>query len=265
MTHRTHIALRLGDNLAHLHFLRQLAKAHPDRRFIHYAHLAYLPQLIEVVSDVPNIQLADLETVADGTGDHWTMKPHQLLHSVDAWKNADGRWERASYRNDYAKFMFWHYTSLAERMGIKFVPSSDLNFDYPALRAYKYPAFDCLIVNSPPQSGQVPQYNPEQMEGLVQELAHKFKCVTTHPTRFCPCTQDRMMTVTQIGAMARFCRVIVMVSTGPSWTTFNVYNRETIQHRVVILGEEVVEIAPNTAHARTVGEARAVLRVRGVL
>ncbi len=267
MTHRTHIALRLGDNLAHLHFLRALARAYPDHKFLHYAHQQYLPNLIEVVSDVTNIQLADLESVDDGSSsDYWSMKPHQLLRSVDAWKNADGRWERDEHRNDYSNFMFRHFCGLACRMGFSFVPPESFLFDYPALQRYKYPEFDCLIVNSAPQSGQMPKFNPEQMDALVAELVRKgLSCVTTSPTPHCFSTIQKMMTVTQIGALSRFCKYIVMVSTGPSWCTFNVWTNQSCKFRLVMNGDERVNIAANTEHASTVAEARAVLRVRGIL
>jgi hypothetical protein len=265
MTFRTHCAVRLGDNLAHLHFLRALAKAYPDQKFVHYAHRQYLPQLIEVVSDTTNVHLCDLETVEDGTGDYWSMRPHQLLRSVDAWKNAGGRWEKDEHRNDYANFMFRHFCGLAKRMGLSFVPPPDFLFDYPALQGYKYPAFDCLIVNSPPQSGQMPDFNPAHLENLIGELSTKMSCVATARNRFCPSTQDKMMSVTQIGALSRFCKYIVMVSTGPSWPTFNVWNKETIQLRVILIGEEEVNLAPNTVHAHSAMDARAVLRVRGIL
>ncbi len=266
MIHRTHCAVRLGDNLAHLHFLRAAAKAHPDRRFVHYAHLQYLPQLIEVVSDIPNLQICDLETVEYGSGDFWSMKPHPLLRSVDAWKNAEGRWENDSLRNDYANCMFRHFCGLQCRMGLQWAPPESFLFNYPALKAYAVPPFDCLIVNSPPMSGQMPMFHVEQMDALVAELAAKHSCITTARTRHCPCTQDKNMTVTQIGAASRFCKWIVMVSTGPSWTTFNVHTEETCKFRLILNGAERVNISAGpTEYATNVTEARAVLRVRGIL
>jgi hypothetical protein len=266
MTHRTHCALRLGDNICHLHFLRAAAREYPDRNFIHYCHLVYLPQLAEVVSDIPNLHLKDLETVSDGDGDHWTMKPHMLLRSVDAWKNAGGRWERDPHRNDYSNFMFRHFCDLSQRMGLTFVPPHNLLFDYPALAYHNFPKFDCLIVNSPPMSGQMPGYHAARMENLIGELSAKMACVTTARTRFCPCTQDKQMTVTQIGALSRFCKVIVMVSTGPSWSTFNVWSEKTCQFRLILIGEERVNISSAPCeHASNAEEARAVLRVRGIL
>lgn len=273
MIHRSHCALRLGDNLAALHLLRGFARAHPDRRFIHYAHLAYIHQLAEVVCDLPNLQLCDLESVAEPwspecANDYWHMAPRPLLRSVDMWKNAEGFWEHHPLRLDYARFMLEHAHRLKARFGLEHNPferTEDLLFDFPALASWEFPAFDCLVVNSPPQSGQLPGYSKEGMELLVGELAQRMSVWTTGRTRHAPCTLDRNMTVAQIGAMSRFCRVIVMVSTGPSWCTINKWNAETIEHRVILLHPERVELAKNTVHAANAEEARRMLMLRGVL
>lgn len=268
MIHRTHLSVRLGDNLQHLHFLRALAKTHPDRRFIHYAHLQYIPQLAELVCDLPNLQVCDLESVAEPGQPYWSMAPRPLLGSIDAWKNAGGFWDRHPHKIDYAAFYVHFFHHLARLMGLPSSPilfPHELVFDYPALAAANAQPFACLVVNSPPQSGQMPAFHPAQMELLVGELAAKMSVVTTARTQHCSCTADRGLTVTQIGILSRSCRYIVMVSTGPSWPTFNVFNRDTVEFRLILIGQERVNLAPNTEHVASVAEARRVLQLRGIL
>lgn len=268
MKHTTHCALRLGDNLAALHFLRKLAQLYTDRQFIHFAHVAYMRELAEVTCDLPNLKVCDLESVQDGTGDMWSMKPHARFASVDAWKNANGIWQDSLIKNDYGRFMLGFFGGLAERMGLvsPLLEPLDLMFDYPALKLWNFPRFDVLIVNSPPMSGQMPRYNPEAMEDLVGDLAKRWNCVTTHPSRHnVACTQAKHMTVSQIGALSRFCRYIVMVSTGPSWPTINTFTTETCAFRLVLNGAERLTYIPNCEHAESAEEARRVLQIRGIL
>jgi hypothetical protein len=269
MIHRTHNSLRLGDNLVTLHFLRRLAQVNPAHHFVHYAHLQYIHQLSEVVCDLPNLQVCSLEAVNDGVADYWAMRPG-FKDSLDTWKNADRCWP-LSIRDvgyDYAEFFIRFFRDLAKRMGLEspIVEPRDLLFDYPTLLAAEFPPFDTLVVNSQPMSGQMPGFSHAALENLVGELASRGSVITTAPTRFnVPCTARRCMTVSQIGALSRFCKTIVAVSTGPSWPTFNVFNQESCAFRLVLIGEERITYATNTEHASNAEEARRVLQVRGIL
>lgn len=268
--YRTHCALRLGDNLCHLHFMRKLALRYPAEHFVHFAHRCYLPQLVDLVSDLENLKLRDLESVNDGTGDFWSMRPHPELHSRDAWKNTGRYWETHPQKNDWVNFSLRHFANFTWAMGLPTLieKPGDLLFDYPALRnnEARTSRFDMLIVNSSPLSNQVPAFKPSEMETLVGELSQRHSCITTAPTRFnVPCTAAQNLTVTQIGDLSRFCRYIVMVSTGPSWVTFNVFNQESVEYRLIILDQERINLSQNTDHARTVEGSRQALMKRGLL
>jgi hypothetical protein len=282
ITHRTHCSLRLGDNLLALHLLRGLAKANPGRHFIHYAHVQYIPQLAEVVCDLPNLQVCDLESVAESLelrdqGSYWRMAPRPLLGSVDLWKNAGGFWESHPLRNDYAQFALaygvWvcaRLSTLNAQLSTPWRCAADLLFDYPALSLGKAKPFDVLVVNSAPQSGQMPRYNPQELTALVAELARQYVVVTTAPTGLpgVGCTLHQGMTVTGVGVLSRFCRVIVAVSTGPSWCTFNVWNQESVEFRLMLIGNEDLSglARPERyAQAATVSDARRLLQLRGIL
>jgi len=268
--HITHCALRLGDNLAALHFLRSLALSNPSHRFTHYAHLCYVAQLSEVVCDLRNLQVCSLESVSESVnsaGGFWSMKPR--FASLDLWKNAHGHWERHPLRLDYAQFYFAFCAQKARAMGLtpEIWRTDQIPFDYPALTAWQYEPFDVLVVNSPPMSGQFPAYNEGEMNRLVGALvARGLRVITTaHTPHPCGCTKDHGLTVSQIGALSHFCKYIVAVSTGPSWPTFNTFNAESVALRVVLIEKEQVMISPRTVNVNNVSSARHELSIAGIL
>lgn len=258
MNIKTHCALRLGDNLAHLHFLRKVAAQNPSMTFTHAAHLCYMNQLSEVIYDVPNIRLIPIE--------------YKEADSIDVWKNAGGFWENHVLKNNYGLFGVAFFRMLAEKMGIAspLEKPSDLLFDYPAIKkaAKICEPFDCLIINSRPMSNQWQRYNEQEMTALIAVVARRMKTITTARCRIdVACTDDPKLqhTVTTIGTLSLSCKYIVMVSTGPSWPTFNVWNTETIKRRVILIDDENVNIAPNTVCCKTVTDARKMLELEGVI
>lgn len=250
----THCALRLGDNLAHLHFLRALAVRNPNRQFIHYAHQHYLPQLIEVVCDLPNLTVRDLAHAQD-TG-------------VDAWKNQMQIWEEHPRKNDYAAFYLDFFSWLAPQLGFvsPFSTAAHLLFDYPGLLHYAAEPLDFLVVNSAPQSGQWAAAHTElpALDALAQELAKAGKTIlTTRPVTGCATTRGE--SVTAIGAQAISARCIIAVSTGPSWPTFNVWSAAAAPLRILLIDHERINLAPNTHHAQTVAQVREILAAHKML
>ena len=263
----TYCAFRLGDNLAHLHFLRALAKANPSIHFQHAAIREYLPQMIEVVADLPNISLRDIRECKGEPG-------------INAWKNAGGFWETHELKARYAEFMLVWFDVLAKRMGLlsPFTKPADLLFDYPALkretddngitlhpRVLKFVPFDVLVVNSIPMSGQWRGMDVVALTTLIQTLAQRYDVVTTRATGLNVMATESIpgFTVTDIGALSLFAKRIVMVSTGPSWPTLNVWTKET--PRIVLQDTEELGLTPNTHQCRTVADAHAVLKKERVL
>lgn len=255
MIYHTHCALRLGDNLAHLHLLRALAQHRRGSTFVHWAHPHYLPQLIEVVSDLENIHMHDIRYLP------------KTVFSHDAWKNAGGYWENHPQRNDYAPFYLEFYERLADQIGglhSPFSKPSDLLFDYPALLDYRIEPVDFLIVNSAPMSGQWLSEGLSHVDQLALDLqAGGHRVISTRPIRGLPCTQPG--TVTAVGGVSIYAKHIISISTGPSWPTFNAFNAQKCELRIILIDKERIEIAPNTEHCQHVAQARAILTERGVL
>jgi hypothetical protein len=93
------------------------------------------------------------------------------------------------------------------------------------------------------------------------------KIVTTQPSRVegILCTAKHGYTVTDIGNCSLNCRAILMVSTGPSWPTFNIWNADKIQNRIIILEHERLGLGPNEVYASDVAGAREQLQKTGWL
>ncbi len=262
MITRTHNAYHLGDQIVHLNFLRKVALANPDRQFVHAAQWQYLKQLQDVVADVPNIKLTDYNYTTPSD-------------SINAWRGDNQFWYSHPDRLDFVKFHVeaW-FPFLADRMGVEnpIKCAKDMLFDYPAIAAspglLNHPPFDVLLINSAPGSGQFTGFNEWELGKLGCDIAEKgFSVISTAPTPSSkiPCTADQNLSVTQIGHLSLHCHTIVMVSTGPSWPTFSIWNQKSIKLRVILLDSERVHLSPNTMHCARIEEAREVLKKAGLL
>lgn len=291
MNFHTHNRFHLGDNLIHLHFLRHLALRYREHTFTHAAKESYLGQLADSIEDVKNVRLVGLEAMERGPGCGW----------INSWKNAGcemaldgpftpGFWDTHPRRSDFSSFHLELFGILARQMGLEspFREPADLWFDYPKIRDSRSCArilgeiprdrsgpwaFDFLVVNSVPLSGQVRAFrsDPDHLTPLIEELAARYRVIVTNPLNRpagaspIRCTQDYGLSLTGIGTLSLHCPYLLMVSTGPSWTTFNVWNRRTVKLRVVLLEAEQLNLGGNTAQATTRDAARAILAEHGLL
>lgn len=255
----------LGDQLVHLHFLRALAKQHPELFFTHTCDAKHIAQLQPVVADLPNLSLSsDWANVAPG--------------AHNAWRGENSHWHQHPHRNDFARYHVesW-FPVLAQRMGLHspFAKPEDLQFDYPALQRTEdrgqmtdqtSPNADILVINSQPMSGQC-VHDPRGWDCLIECLRAAGHIVAhTAPSpagNFC--TYERGMDITAIGRLSQTVKAIIGVSTGPKWTTMNIWNRETVKLRLLLLDPERVWISPNTVHANSLTLFPEILRAHGLL
>ncbi len=251
----THCNWHLGDHLAHLHYLRKQAIHYPEHRFVHAANFDYLPQLIEVISDLSNISLIDIE-----------YKPE---FSQDAWKNREWFIERHVNKSDYAAVYIDFFKYLSSKLGLEspIHTASDLLFDYPAILKKRYASIDFLVFNNVPLSQQFIGFNPDDFDDLIGKLIdHGYSVVTTAPSvHNVPCTQHNHLSISAIGGLSLSCKYVVGICNGPTWPTFNIWNTESVLLRVLLLDHDHVSIAPNTEHARTMFELLNILRSRDLL
>ncbi|MDE2020336.1 MAG: hypothetical protein KGJ13_08380 [Patescibacteria group bacterium] len=254
---QTHCDYNFGDSLVHLNYLRKLAVLYPEKQFVHAAKAALLPQLREVVQDIPAISLIDLS--------------QKQPESINIWKNRNGDFFKHQKRYDWAGFYLEFFDILSRDLGVEnpIKQPEDFLFDYPGITAKKYPPIDFLIINSQPFSGQFVNFWGEQFDWLIGKLREKkYSVVTTAPCSHpVPCTQGHAppMSISDIGSLSLHCKYIFGVATGPIWPTFNVWNLETVKLRLLLLDGERIEIAPNTYHAESVGDGIKILKQHGVM
>lgn len=259
---RTHNAYHLGDNLVHLNFLRRVAGNNPDKVFTHHAQWQYITQLRDVIADVPNITLTDY---------NYLTPPH----SIDSWRGANGFWYQHPNRNNFAEFHFEWFDHIAKRMGVENPVKTryDMLFDYPLLQSDSADNFfDVLVINSPPGSGQFQGYNEHALCSLANTIAATGQevVVTHRPEGWqmhhgIDSTTWGNKSVTEIGKLSQHCHTILMVSTGPSWPTFNIWNQRSIKQRFILLDSEFVDLAPNTHHCDSIATAEKLLRDHRIL
>lgn len=254
---QTHCDYNFGDNLIQLHYLRKLATNYPEKKFVHAAKAALLPQLREAVQDVPAISLIDLS--------------QKQPESINVWKNRHADFFNHRKRYDWSGFYVEFFHKLSRELDVEnpLTKPADFLFDYPSISAKKFPEIDFLIINSMPFSGQFVNFWAEQFDWLIGKLKEKGHSVVTtapcsHPV---PCTQGHAppMTISDIGSLSLRCKYIFGVATGPIWPTFNVWNVETVKLRVLMLDGERIDIAPNTFHAERIGDGIKVLKDHGVM
>lgn len=240
----TYCDWHLGDQMIHLNWLRRVALRHPDKSFAHGAPAGYLAQLYPLVLDVPNIMLCSTP----------------LQGAVDVWKNRRGDFYNHPLRNDWVRYHLQFFAELARDLDVDnpVQTSDDMLFDYPALLERDFGSYDCLVVNSRPQSNQFRSFNDTAFDILVKSLlARGLSVITTGPNfTGAPSTLGAFnapLSVTEIGALSRNVKAIIGVPTGPIWATFNIWNRET--PRTLMLDEERIHLCANTRHVASIGDA----------
>ena len=237
----TYNEYHLGDNLIHLNFLRMACRDNPDLEVVHHCNPAHVGQLLPLTEGVA-IQLADLY-VPPG--------------AINAWIGHANFFYEHPLRNDWVNFHLAWFDRLSSVMEIAnpMACREDFLFDYPAL-TYDYGHdFDYLIINAPPQSGQLPDYTPDFFQNRVRKLLNEgHKVITTHPTGMCENTLDLRMSVSDIGSLSNRAKHIEGVATGPMWTTFNIFNVNKVLSRTFYCSPQSVNLTDNTVTKHSLTE-----------
>ena len=231
---RTFNEYHLGDNLIHLNYLRKLGLP-----ATHYCHQHYHDQLLPLIEDT-DIVLIDL--------------PAKPADAINAWIGANNTFQTRPPGTTWSEFYTYWFSKMSEQLNVDnpIKNKDDFLFDYPELQRKEYPQYDYLIINSVPMSGQLPDYNPWFFEKLIKKyLEEGSTVITTLPTGQCQSTIELNMSVTDIGALAKSCKAITAVETGPLWTTYNPYAKHpartvfTQTHTIDLLNTTTYPNLPN--------------------
>lgn len=255
MTYEFYNDWHIGDCLFQCLYFQRVAPTRPDDTFLLYC--GYHDQIIESVEHLPNVKLLPLA--------------EKTPQAINSWIGAGEYWHRHPYRND----MLYFYTDWFSRMVAgtdlpnPFKYRTDLWFDYPAL-AKPTPLtkhYDFLVVNAEPKSGQV-HFDASAMNiGINALLNRGYSVIVTNPCGIpgVPCTLDHGITITGIGNISNQCDYHLMVSTGPSWGTFNALNRGKVKLRMILLNNIILQYDETCFHFRSVLNALDFLAVHKLL
>ena len=251
----THNALRLGDNLVQLNFLRRLCLQNPDLEITHY----YNPELC---------RFEEIDALRSDISLRLRIRPisETPADSIDSWRNTGGYWERHPDKLNFAQFHLCWFEELASRMCVKnpIRKVEDLLFDYWALDSFMpmAPQCDIVVINSPGLSGQFTNFNPDDFRNLVSKLVSKgHQVISTVDTGLCPAFDNK--NVTWIGATAAKAKAVIGTSTGPSWPCLNVHNKDAFH--LLCADTETVIFTQRGQMARSAFHALHILEEEGLL
>ena len=237
MTRSFYNHFRLGDCLWTCHWLRHAALANPGDEFLFYCKEEHHWQLAPVVEGV-NVKLLPLSQYYGG--------------GVDAWINADGYYPPKD--RDLVKFLIERFTAVSVKSGLAPILQNRQAwlFDYPALNrptpSNEPPMDDFLIIDSAPQSGQFSYKNSELID-LICQIEELHTITRTRNLGRLNCNS-----VTDYGRISQSVKYILMISTGPSWPTFNAVTEARIKNRFILLHDkEFVNYGREWPHFSSVG------------
>ncbi len=245
----------LGDCLFQCLYLQRVAPLKPEDTFLFYCQNH--EQLYETIAHVPNVELVAMEPIPPS--------------AIDCWIGAEAYWHKSPIRNNYLQFYLDWFEQISKRAKLPnpFKAKEDFWWDFPALNkptALSRP-FDFLVVNAPPKSGQF-QYDPKELDDLIAAIVRKgHTVVATNPTSVpgVECTQTHGLTVTGIGNVSNFCTRHLMISTGPSWLTFNTTNRRFVKLRLILLNGITLDYDPTCVHFNYVQGAANYLKSQNLI
>ena len=237
----TYNEYHLGDQLVHLNYLREVCKQNPGIEFTHHCNPQHHAQL-EPLCEGLQISL-----------DNLSIPPG----SVNSWIGRENYFYNHPLQSDWVAFHLSWFDHLSDLLGVSnpMACREDFLFDYPELQRTGFECHDYLIINSPPHSGQLPDYTPEYWQNRVRNLLNDgYKVITTAPTGMCQSTLEMGLNVTGIGQISNDCKHIEGVATGPMWTTFNIFNQNKVLSRTFYCAHQTVNLTSNTVTKHSLSE-----------
>jgi len=219
---------RLGDCLWSCHWLRKVALANPLINFAFFCDRAHHWQLKDVLMGT-QVYLLGIENYHGG--------------GIDTWINARGEYPPKD--KDQVKFFTQVFDRVAEESGLEnpLKKREDWLFDYFINRdSHPRMTTHWLFVDSQPQSGQF-NNQPEIFDLLEKRIVAKGQSVERTSSAI---KGDGAMlgpsgrSITGWGSYSHYIENILMIATGPCWTTFNAVTESRLKHRIILQGEGMI-------------------------
>lgn len=190
------------------------------------------------------------------------------VDSMDCWI-ASGLFESQGIRYqdqiDIMEFVQRYFNAMGEavNLGRPFERREDMLCGWPSLFGH-YPhaptnatQFEgILFINADPKSGQCPGYSSSEMDALIQDTEAAGNSVCS--------IGGANLTLTQIGRLSRYAKLIVGCATGPWWPTMSRWNADT--QRICMLSPMRLDYGSvPIVHAANTSEVRDIMRGMGYL
>jgi hypothetical protein len=246
----------LGDNINFLNYAKRVVLYNADISIKHYCLQALHHELAPFIEGVPQVELADIADYPGG--------------GIDTWINSDGSWDAPFINHNWVFEHIGHFRRLSKELGVSEVIKTrdDFLFSYPEL--YRGNSLTeaskgaVLLINSRPMSGQFQAYDTNSFAALVKWIQDEkgLNCITTEPTCLCPSTIEAKLSVAQIGALSRRCKVVMAVDTGPMWPTFTAHNDNEL--RIVFCDRHIFPLTDNTVTVNAVSAVPDIFKFWGI-
>jgi|APSaa5957512535_1039671.scaffolds.fasta_scaffold05316_5 hypothetical protein len=222
-----HCMNHYGDHVQNMVYLNSLARENHGKVIYYGINNAHISQIKEFTM-YENLKVVKIGKIS--------------FNSIDLWKNRFLYWSYSPIRHLYYDFYMVFFGHISDKINIVNPLNSkrDLLTDV-TFKPDKYSEFDILVVNSIPLSSQF-NYSEKDFTRIILILSKKHKIITTHKVSGVDCTADTNMTLKEIGELSLFCKIVISISTGPSWAVLNKENFNS-EKPVLILhgGTEIVD------------------------
>jgi hypothetical protein len=237
----TYNEYHLGDQFIHLNYLYRAVPLNPEVNWVHYCKADYIDQLQHFVPREMPIQLKPLER-----------------RGLNCWIGHENYFYSHHERRHWANFHMQWFERLSSKLGVKnpIRDKSDLLAGFDVLRK---PATTCdvLIINSPPGSGQLPDFNQKIFDRVASNLYHAgLRVITIEPLGFpVPATRDYDLKLHQIGRI-RF-NMLIGVDTGPLWPTYNQFQKKEAARVIIGSTSDIFGLTPTEVTCQTMADFEA--------
>lgn len=178
---------------------------------------------------------------------------HLPSDAQDMWI-ANGRHEGSGIQWQCQEDIIGYVKDYHNAFGEGWKERSDMLFDWTWLRPLKW-RDSILILNTPPMSGQCPEYSQDEMNQLAVDLTldgHRVVMVNGTPN-------EHAYSLLQIACLSASAKMIIGGASGPFFVTMNTAAKDC--HRIVLLDPMKLDYGPTIGPIQMAKNASDVRRI----
>jgi len=198
-----HNAMRLGDGIFFIQYLRRLCELYPNYIFWFYIN-SKLSNFYELEKHIGKyagrIILSEL-SVRKGI-------------SIDCWIGDNRFYYTHANREILNEFYYHYFEMLSKKIGVQNPIQKDWKFEHENIIDSNKFEYDILVINSRAMSGQA-AYNKLDILNFVNKHRDSHRIITTDRIEGFPCTRDHNLSTLEIGILSTKCKYIIGYNTSP--------------------------------------------------